>query len=1045
MLRKYLQRMSDYFWQPFREQKGQSLVIFAAAFVGLLGMMGLALDLGRVYIERVTINRATDAATLAAVVELPYEEDAMNRAIEYLRLNGYDVGEDVEVFVRGCATPTDGGVFQNVNEGGLLGTDATMEKTDKVVGYLYIPAKVAAKDKSKVRARFMIDTGSYRDGSAGSNKCDPASGSYGTSPKIRVRGESYVEMNFMKLPGLGGFSRVTVSEEAVAENVTSLDVMIVFDVSGSMEFQTACSDCWVKTKEWESDDDVKKFPYPSGNGYFNPIPYNFAWFNSSGGTNASIPDSQLCLPRDIDTGILTVDYEHPSMTIQDPDDPSKQYYYLVHEAELYSARYNNNWSLQARNPGQGFWAIQRGSRNDTNVAASFGGATYAGIKVDSTDTTNFYHNRFQGNQAGNPAEQSANVCHPGIDSDLIDCTLGTGSGDICTNTINGNGPIDCSAYIKAQPFSNYESYAGAGIVGGTYNLDCFPPTNQCWASKSFGTALGKPPWVEYDFLYPDMPDAPWGDTTYIWIRAIGGSDLAYQWSGNPTPFDSNDRKFTYSMGWPSAIYWEVVDRDGNSLTAGVNGPEQPDAQPLAKPVSDGGWTWASTRGAYDQMWRDNRAQNQDWQWIRLGSVSGVQPYREDDPDPRHYILKLYQGSAGYKVDRIVFTNDDGSFAYMNNEAAKKEYTQAPYQINSGALTENDKRIYSVLNCGLNPYNSATPCTTAFPNFGVGELKISRGSATREACNPLNPIYGSVDLDPTAYTCKVSANSGSRSGAGCTNVDVPTNMLADDLYASIQPLRSAQESVKTFIARLDPRFDQVGFVSFSNDVVNEDKSRSKLQCRNWGANVMGNAELCFAAPDPISFTKVIKAVENQWPRAATDISEGLREGLEELGVSTPGNPADLDCTAQSNDGHSCSRGGTARRIVVLLTDGSPTDFPGSPIAAGYPPSQDPNNVNNCSTKASGLDVWDGDPNDEMHQCAMFYAYQAYNSGVTLYTIGLGGSVDANLLSAMATGTNPQTKLNYFPGRGGKFYPAASPQELDAIFEEILGQIYVRIVG
>jgi len=72
-------------------QKGQSIIILAFAFLGLIAMLGLALDLGLVYIERTRIKRAVDAATLAAVVELPNEENAYLRAIAYLDENGYQL------------------------------------------------------------------------------------------------------------------------------------------------------------------------------------------------------------------------------------------------------------------------------------------------------------------------------------------------------------------------------------------------------------------------------------------------------------------------------------------------------------------------------------------------------------------------------------------------------------------------------------------------------------------------------------------------------------------------------------------------------------------------------------------------------------------------------------------------------------------------------------------------------------------------------------------------------------------------------------------
>ena len=82
---------------PFHlfNQKGQSIVIMAFAFIGLIAMLGLALDLGLVYIERTQIKRAVDAATLAAVVELPNEENAYLRAIAYLDENGYPTSQKV--------------------------------------------------------------------------------------------------------------------------------------------------------------------------------------------------------------------------------------------------------------------------------------------------------------------------------------------------------------------------------------------------------------------------------------------------------------------------------------------------------------------------------------------------------------------------------------------------------------------------------------------------------------------------------------------------------------------------------------------------------------------------------------------------------------------------------------------------------------------------------------------------------------------------------------------------------------------------------------
>jgi hypothetical protein len=73
-----------------RLERGQSLIIVVFAFIGILALVGLSIDLGLVYVERVRAGRAADATALAAVAELPLEQAAQMRARDYLRDNGYD-------------------------------------------------------------------------------------------------------------------------------------------------------------------------------------------------------------------------------------------------------------------------------------------------------------------------------------------------------------------------------------------------------------------------------------------------------------------------------------------------------------------------------------------------------------------------------------------------------------------------------------------------------------------------------------------------------------------------------------------------------------------------------------------------------------------------------------------------------------------------------------------------------------------------------------------------------------------------------------------
>ena len=426
------------------------------------------------------------------------------------------------------------------------------------------------------------------------------------------------------------------------------------------------------------------------------------------------------------------------------------------------------------------------------------------------------------------------------------------------------------------------------------------------------------------------------------------------------------------------MFWQV---DGGNITENTD----------ADPINSG------------ETWRDNRATSSEWKWIKLNN-SGL------SLDASQHKLRIYQGSAGYKIDKIIFTNESSG-------------------------------------------SDGSPPNAMGLNSNKGPA-ASDGSATREACNVCNPAYG-YSVDPGECSCAANNTEAAASrsiggtvygtGNGCTSTLEPTVYLNDDLHAGLQPIRGAQEAVKRFVYRLDPKYDQVAIVPFTTNVVNEGGSRTKLQCLRWAS---ANGANCFdvSAGTPISYTYALQAIERQWPRQSTDIAEGLREALVELGVSDYA--TDSSCTnsvpgtvgySSSNitDGTACDRSGAARRVIILLTDGSPNQNPGS-----------------CAPGSGRPDLWNGlvGPSDDDYECAMYYAWEASNNNVTLYAIGLGAGVNIDLLHAMATGIDPRggvvgddNDVTIFNGRGGQFYNAATPEELDAIFETILSNIYVRIVG
>ncbi|MBN1487677.1 MAG: VWA domain-containing protein [Anaerolineae bacterium] len=213
-------------------ERGQSLVLVAFGIFVLLGFAGLAVDLGLSYVERVRTQRAADAASLAAASELPLEGAAHLRALEYLAQNSYDCG----------LTPVG-------NDFVCQGGDVRVEINGQA---LRGDAEPTGDD---VRVIIRINTADYRK-----------EGGINTADKIRVEVLQQVRLYFMPLFSLqfrkdDPFERVSVMGQAIAENINDLDVALVFDRSGSMEFDTRCYGCWTPNG---SD-------YPGGNLY--PLPW----------------------------------------------------------------------------------------------------------------------------------------------------------------------------------------------------------------------------------------------------------------------------------------------------------------------------------------------------------------------------------------------------------------------------------------------------------------------------------------------------------------------------------------------------------------------------------------------------------------------------------------------------------------------------------------------------------------------------------------------------------------------------------------------------
>ncbi|MSQ09987.1 MAG: hypothetical protein EXR52_03170 [Dehalococcoidia bacterium] len=68
MLRRILQNL---FQDSRGRQRGQAMVVIAVSFVGLMTAMGLAVDGGNLFLARIRLSRAVDAAALPGALQLP--------------------------------------------------------------------------------------------------------------------------------------------------------------------------------------------------------------------------------------------------------------------------------------------------------------------------------------------------------------------------------------------------------------------------------------------------------------------------------------------------------------------------------------------------------------------------------------------------------------------------------------------------------------------------------------------------------------------------------------------------------------------------------------------------------------------------------------------------------------------------------------------------------------------------------------------------------------------------------------------------------------
>jgi len=256
--------------------------------------------------------------------------------------------------------------------------------------------------------------------------------------------------------------------------------------------------------------------------------------------------------------------------------------------------------------------------------------------------------------------------------------------------------------------------------------------------------------------------------------------------------------------------------------------------------------------------------------------------------------------------------------------------------------------------------------------------------TEWACEPCDPRFagrpgGHVATVEEPYyrpDCSIGGNPDQRQ---------------DGIYDDEQPIRDALEAAKHFVGRLNPRFDQVGYVRYSSSAY----VASELQClRRLGT------DHCDAS---VITDTVLYALDQTRAGGSTNIAHGMQLGIDVLSTISPhyGRPP-------------------AAHVMVVMTDGQANRYPD----ADYP---DPE----CWEE----DLWEdiGDANiDRAADCVVHFAQEARDNAIVVYTISLGESADRELMTEVAELT------------GGFQRGADSRDELDKIFDELFERIFLRLI-
>jgi hypothetical protein len=232
---------------------------------------------------------------------------------------------------------------------------------------------------------------------------------------------------------------------------------------------------------------------------------------------------------------------------------------------------------------------------------------------------------------------------------------------------------------------------------------------------------------------------------------------------------------------------------------------------------------------------------------------------------------------------------------------------------------------------------------------------------------------------------------------------PATGELDDLYDDYQPIRAAKEAAKKFVRRLNPELDQIAYVTYSSN-----------------ASIIEELYCLKRIGSCADFENVASSIEATYASGSTNIADAMWNGI--MVLMTGREPAN-DGTGfpSKSPGRQHYGRPSAAHIMVVMTDGQANQYPSLPSGYG-----------NCYSD----ELWPDVPGESTNQrrareCVAWFALQARDSGIVVYTIGLGAQADNELLAHVADLT------------GGWYYFAPSAEELDAIFENLYERIFLRL--